>query len=331
MTLTRTARVWYVKNNAAAGGTGTSVAPFDTITTANLSDNDSDGDLTDDLDSANDYIFVYFGNGTSTGQSTGLVLENGQHLVGEHSGLSLPVSLNGNGSPTLLVAAVPGNRPLLDDTVADGFDGVAAHNVVPAEVTGMNLAGNTNAIDWTTTGAFAGSGTFKIRDTVVRSAGSEGVDVNLAGTTTVGLSFHDNTITSTGTAFDLQETGTGSVTISAFDDLTVNGNTGGSGIVVSNAVFDAVAGGGVDTVPGGTWNIGASGNGVGQAGVVLSNVQGDLHFTDLTSTPTPVPGSASRAPARRNCASTPAAPRPASSRRPTGRRCPRPPSSSICG
>jgi len=281
VTLTRFERVWYVKNDAAPGGNGTSTQPFDAITAANLNDNDGDGDLIDDLDQANDYIFVYFGDGTDADQSGGLFLEGGQHLIGEHAGLSLPVDLNGNGAPTLLVTAVPNNRPLLDDNVADGFDGVTARNVVPAEITGMNLAGDVNAIDWTTTAAFAGAGTFTIRDNVVRSAGAEGVDVNLAGTTNVGLAFHDNTITATGTAVDVQETGTGSLTISRFDDLTVNGNTGGSGIVVNNAVFDSVPGGGLDTVLGGTMNVGAPGNGVGQAGVMLSNVQGDLHFTNL--------------------------------------------------
>jgi VCBS repeat-containing protein len=281
VTLTRHERVWYVNNDAAPGGDGTSTLPFDAITAANLNDNDGDADLTDDLDSAGDYLFVYFGDGTDGDLSGGLFLEGGQHLIGEHAGLSLPVNLNGNGSPTTLVAAAPGNRPLLDDNVADGFDGVVARDVVPAEITGMSLAGDTNAIDWTTTAAFAGAGTYTIRDSVVRSAGAEGVDLNLAGTSNVGLAFHDNTITSTGTALDLQETGTGSVTITAFDDLTVNGNTGGSGIVVNNAVFDSVPGGGLDTVSGGTWNVGAPGNGVGLAGMMLSNVQGDLHFTNL--------------------------------------------------
>ncbi|MCW5851736.1 MAG: hypothetical protein KIT87_16810, partial [Anaerolineae bacterium] len=281
VTLTRFQRVWYVKNNAPAGGNGTSSSPFNSITAANLSDNDADGDLTDDLDSAGDYIFVYFGDGTATNLSSGLVLENGQHLIGEHAGLALNVSLNGNGSPTTLVAAVPGNRPLLDDTVVDAFEGVSARNVIPAEIVGMNLAGNVNAIDWTTTAAFAGSGTFTIRDNVIRSAGSEGVDINLAGTGGLVLAFYDNNLTATGNGFDLQETGTGTVTISRFDDNVVTGATGGTGINISSATFDATPGGGYQQVSGGTTVIGASGNGVGGAGMLLTNVSGDLAFTDL--------------------------------------------------
>lgn len=281
VTLTRFERVWYVKNDAPAGGNGTSTLPFNSITPTNLSDNAGDGDLTDDLDFAGDYIFVYFGNGTSANQSGGLVLENGQHLIGQHAGLSLNVNLNGNGAPTNLVAAAAGSRPLLDDTVVDAFEGVSVRDVIPVEIVGMNLAGNVNAIDWTTTAAFAGSGTLSIRDNVVRSAAAEGVDLNLAGTGGLVLAFHDNTLTATGTALDIQETGAGTLTISAFDDNVVSGNTGGSGIVVANAIFDSVPGGGIQTVDGGTTVIGASGagNGVGGAGMALGNVQGDLHFT----------------------------------------------------
>ncbi len=281
VTLTRFERVWYVDNSASPGGDGTSDQPFHAITAANLNDNDSDGDLVDDVDSAGDYIFVHFGLGTDVNLSGGLFLEGGQHLIGEHAGLSLPVDLNGNGAPTVLVAAEPGSRPMLDDNVADGFDGVVARNVVPAEIVGMNLAGDVNAIDWTTTAAFAGTGTFTIRDNVIRGAGGEGVDVNLAGTGATRLAFHDNTLTATGTALDLQETGTGTVTITAFDDNVVSGNTGGSGMVLSNAIFDATPGGAFDLVSGGTTAIGAPGNGVGGAALTMSGVSGDLLFTDL--------------------------------------------------
>jgi hypothetical protein len=281
VTLTRYERVWYVDNSASPGGNGTSTQPFNAITPANLNDNDSDGALTGDLDGPGDYIFVYFGDGTPTGMSGGLFLESGQHLIGEHAGLSLPVNLNGNGAPTLLITAVPGRRPLLHDTVADGFDGVAARNVVPASIVGMNLAGIVNAIDWTTTAAFAGSGTFTIRDNVIRSAAVEGVDINLAGSGAVNLAFHDNTITSTGTALDIQRTGSGSLTITAFNDNVVTGDTGGAGMIVNGAIFDAVPGGILNPVSGGTTLIGVSGNPVAGLGLELSNATGAIEFADL--------------------------------------------------
>jgi len=277
-------RVWYIKNDAEEDGNGTSVSPFNAITAANLSDDGVDGDLTDDVDSASDYIFVYFGDGTTTRQTSGILLEGGQHLIGEHVGLTIPIpsgTFNGVSAPTSvgLVAAAPGNRPMLDDTVVDAVEGVSARDVIPTEIVGLNLAGNVNGIDWTTTGAFNGSGTLTLRDNVIRSATVEGVDINLAGTGAVNLAFHDNVLTSTGTALDIQETGTGSLTITAFHDNAVGGNTAGTGININTATFDSTPGGALNTVDGGATVIGASGNGVGGAGMVLTNMQGDLHFS----------------------------------------------------
>jgi VCBS repeat-containing protein len=270
VTLNRSLRVWYVDNDTGTAGVdGTSVDPFDTLAEAQSAS------------SANDYVFVHFGDGTTTGQNAGITLKSGQHLLGEHVGLSLPVNLNGNGSPTVLFAAVPGNRPVLGDATAGGPEGVSAIDAIPAEVAGLSLSGNVNAIEWTTNAAFAGTGAFDVHDNVVTGAAAIGVDVNLAGTGATRLSFHDNSLTATGTALNVQETGSGALTITAFDDNSVNGNTGGSGLVVNNAIFDAAPGGGFDLVSGGTTVIGASGNGVGGSGVVLTGVTGDLLFTDL--------------------------------------------------
>jgi hypothetical protein len=219
VTLNRTQRVWYVQNNTATAGTaGTSVDPFDTLVEAQTAS------------LANDYIFVYRGNNTVTGQNAGIALKSGQHLLGQHVGLSIPVNLNGNGSPTVLVPATAG-RPLLGDAAAGGPEGVSAIDVIPAEVAGLSLSGNVNAIEWTTTGAFAGGGTtVEIYDNVVTGAAAIGVDVNLGGTGATRLSFHDNSLTATGTALNIQETGSGALTITAFDDNSVSGATGGTGV-----------------------------------------------------------------------------------------------------
>jgi hypothetical protein len=269
--------VWYVKNDQAAGGLGRSSDPFDTLAEAQAAS------------AANHWIFVFFGDGTTTGQAGGIALKNGQHLIGEFAGLSLPgVSLNGNPAPTVLLAAPAatacgGNpcRPFLDDTVVGAPEGVGATDVIPAEVVGLNLAGNVNALDWTTTAAFAGTGTYSILDNVVRSATNEGVDINLAGTGATSLAFSLNNQTSTGTALDIQETGTGALTIMSFQNNVVTGNSAGSGIVISTATFDATPGGAYQQVLGGTTTIGAPGNGVGAAGIVLAGISGDLAFTDL--------------------------------------------------
>ena len=67
-----------------------------------------------------------------------------------------------------------------------------------------------------------------------------------------------------------------------FDDNVVTGATAGTGIRVNGAVFDATPGGSFDTVSGGATAIGALGDGVGQSGLVLTNVEGDLSFGSLS-------------------------------------------------
>jgi hypothetical protein len=305
VTINRLERVWYVDNDFGAGGNGTSASPLNTLTAINGAGGAGDSD------SPNDYIFVHFGDGTATGQGAGLVLENGQRLIGEHAGLSVPVNLNGNGSPTVLHAGTPGSRPLIDHTGA-GNNALSATDAIPTEIVGLSLRSvNANAIDLTLTGGFAGSGTLGIHDNVFRGAGAEGIDVNAGGTGTLTLDVQNNTWnaagTHTGNAVDVVRTAgslrlnlsdnTGilsaaagvnvdggapaNTTITGFANNTVHANNGGTGIAVSNATFDATSAGAYNQVAGGVTVIGASGDGVGGSGLVMNNVAGDLAFTDL--------------------------------------------------
>ncbi|HWT14739.1 MAG TPA: Ig-like domain-containing protein [Patescibacteria group bacterium] len=264
ITMNRSDRAWYVNNAAAAGGDGTSATPFDTLVEAQTAS------------LVNDTIFVYFGNGTSSGMSAGIVLKNGQRLLGEHLGLSMPVAVNGGPNPTPLVSAAAGNRPLIDGTNA-----VSALDALPLVIGGLSLSGTTDAIDLTTNAGFPSAANVEIRDNVVRGGGVTGFDVNLGGSAGVNLSLHDNTFNAGANAIDIDETGTGSLTITAFDDNVVSGNVTGNGITIDNAIFDATPGNPFNQVSGGTTAIGASGNGVGASGMLLNNVVGDLSFTDL--------------------------------------------------
>jgi len=266
VTISFVERVWYVRNDAAAGGLGRSIDPFDTLAEAQTAS------------AANDWIFVYNGDGSTTGQNAGIALKAGQRLVGEGVGLSIPVVLNGGGSPVNLVAA--GTRPMLDNTTVGG-SGVMATDAIPAQIVGLNLAGNANAVDVTLTGGFGGSGALTIANNIVRASGAEGVDVNAGGTGTLTLAIHDNGITAGGTGLDVTRT-SGTVQVTAFDDNVVSGTTGGSGLALSGPItIDATPGGAYQQVAGGVTVIGASGNGVGASGLVLNNVSGDLAFTDL--------------------------------------------------
>lgn len=292
-------RVWYVENDSAAGGLGRSHDPFDTLAEAQTAS------------AAGDWIFVHFGDGTSAGQAAGIVLKAGQHLVGEHAGLSIPVDLNGNGTAQVLSAAVPGNRPRIDNSGA-GNNAVSATDAIPTEIVGLSLQSAAgNAVDLTLTGAFSSSGNLTILNNEIRGAGAEGIDVNSGGTGTLTLALSGNLWnvagTHTGNAIDVARTGgtlrlnlgsntnilsaatavsivggaAASTIITGFANNTVHQNTAGSGILVGNATFDATPGGAYNTVSGGATTVGIVGDGVGGAAMALSNVAGDLSFTDL--------------------------------------------------
>ncbi|MBI3174925.1 MAG: Ig-like domain repeat protein [Chloroflexi bacterium] len=261
-----TQRIWYVKNDATAGGQGRSTDPFDTLVEAQTAS------------AANDTIYVFAGNGTTSGQNAGITLKAGQRLLGEGVALTIPVSVNGGANPTTLRAA--GTAPLIDNTAGNG---VSVTDISNVEIRGLNIAGTPNAVNVTTTAA--NSGSFELANNTIRSATANGIDVNGGGSGTLTVSIHGNAVTASGNGIDIQRTA-GSVVVTAFDDNTISGNTVGIGINVvgtgATILFDTnPATGTFDTVPGGTTAIGQSGNGVGTSGLVLSNVRGDLNFADL--------------------------------------------------
>jgi hypothetical protein len=217
-TLTLTGRVWYVLNNVTLTGNGQSQSPFKTLAEAIAAS------------TSNDVIFVYRGDGTTTGLGAA-ALKTGQALLGQ--GVALVV--NGNA----LVAA--GSTPLIGGTVTLNTNTTArGFNLSTAGNTGMNdpvaaITGVTvNTVSVTTT---------------------TGTGVLLNGTTGT-LSFTGVT-TTTGTGVNLSNIGSGSSL--TFTGLTTTGgpgatltatNTGAtfsfSGVSVSsgaNTGFNATGGG----------------------------------------------------------------------------------------
>ena len=295
--------IWYVDADVPAGGNGTSLAPFNMFTAGTLAGAGGAGDL----DDADDYIFVH---AAAAAISAGIPLEIGQHLIGEAAGLSIPRNLNGNGTPTVLVP--PGSRPAIANAAGNV---VAITNAIPIEVIGLALSGSVNAIDLTSAAALPASATLTIANNVINSAGAEGIDINLntgttgtlaltidgntwnvanthsgnaveitrAGTSTLNLNFSNNTnIKSTGTAVMIDGGAVANANITGFANNSIHQSTVGAGVTIANATFDAnPATGGVQQVNAGTLPIGVSGDPVGGAGLTLTNVQGNLSFTDL--------------------------------------------------
>ena len=304
-TVTRTvtvnlkSRVWYVKNNAAGGGQGRSNDPFNTLAAAQTAS------------LAGDYIFVYGGDGTTTGQAAGITLKANQKFYGEAFGLTIANTINGVVNPTLVPANVA-NRPKIDNPAAGG-NAVSVPDVAGVEVRGFSIAANTNAVNVTTTAANSGGAT--VTDNVITgttAALAQGIKFAAGGTGTMTATVQNNTVTAVGNAIEIKRTaasgastvdvdnntsllssgasglvidgsGGGTTTITGFSGNTVHQNTAGSGILVTSAKFDAVPGtAAYDTVSGGTTLIGVSGNGVGGSGMVLSSVTGDLAFTNFS-------------------------------------------------
>ena len=260
VTVDLTGQVWYVRNNAAAGGLGRSTDPFDTLSEAETAS------------LANDIIFVFAGSGTSGGQNAGITLKNGQKLYGEFNGLTVAPF------PQLVPS---GARPLIGNTGGNGVTvtASAANPRTAIEIRGLSLSGSTNAIDVTSSDAVDVG--VSIGNNIVTAATNEGIDINAGSSGTHTFELHDNQLTATGNALDLLRTN-GTVRITRFNNNSVSGNSGAGGIVLAGPLtFDSTPGAPYNQVSGGTTVIGASGNGVGGAGMVLTNVSGDLAFTDL--------------------------------------------------
>jgi len=211
VTLTRFERVWYVNPVAPGGGNGSSVAPLNAFASINGAGGAGDPDF------ANDYIFVYFSGGTSL--SGGIGLEDGQRLIGEHAGLSIPVNLNGNGVPTNLVAAAPGNRPNIVGTLT-----LNGNNV---RVQGFNLSSG------------AGTG---LNDAASAVSGVAVSEVSVTSTTGTAVSLSDLNGTVSLTAVSANGAASGIVLNNTTGSFAVTGNSAGlCGGGVSSATPPATA------------------------------------------------------------------------------------------
>jgi large repetitive protein len=283
--------IWYVNGSAAPGGNGTSSSPFNSFTPVN-------GGA--DADVAGDYIFVH-----SSVVNGGIALEANEKLWGQGIGLIIPRNLNGNGSPTTLVA--PGVKPVIAAAVGNAVDVNAVSGV---QIAGLSLSAPTgNGIDVTSPVAGAAAGA-SIYSNDITAAGQQGIDISAFGPIGTDVSIDNTSILSTGTGVALFASD-GTVTLSCTNtairsiagsgltadgsgadafyvtglaNVSVDGATPGSGIVITAARFDAnPSTAAFDTVNTGSINVGSSGNAVGNSGFILNNASGDLAIGTLNA------------------------------------------------
>jgi hypothetical protein len=243
--VTVTNRVWYVDNEAAAGGDGRSSQPFDTLAEADAAAN-----------TAADRVYVFKGTGTTTGLTGGIALLDNQQLIGEAQDLVV-------GANTLYDSA-PADRPAIQGVVALGsgntvtglkVQGSGGPAIQGASGDNSGTLGDLQLENGTAAGLslVSTSGTWNVSDTTVSTTSGDGIlatsagTVNFADSGTIGASVTNGrgvTISGTQTSGTIDSVTTGAsptTGVSLVDDtgsLTLadlNLTTTGIGLLVQSS------------------------------------------------------------------------------------------------
>jgi hypothetical protein len=242
-TVTKTATVgqsgcvWYVKNNASSAigaNTGTSATPFTTLAQAETAS------------SAGDTIYVFAGDGSTLGMTSGFTLKANQRLLGE----KVPLTI---GTDTLFAGTA--NRPVITDTTSNVVDLAAGSTVSGLKLDpqgGHGISGSTGAT----------IADVQVTDTTPLTSGN---GVNLTG----GTYAISDLAVSEGSGVALNT----SASSLAFTGTDTFADTAGPGVVMTGGTQSGT----IDTVT-------AAGSSTG--GVNLSSTSGSLTFTNLSLTTT---------------------------------------------
>jgi hypothetical protein len=210
--------VWFINNQAAAGGDGRITTPFNSIAAFNATAADDPGDI----------IFIYTGTGTYTG---GLTLLNTQKLIGQGFLLATETGAVPAGSDTFPAA---GSSPTIDNAGSNIIT-LGQNNTLRGFNTGNSGAAGTD-ISGTSFGTLTVS---------TLSLNGDGRALNLT-TGTLAASLGNISASNTGANAGLVLNGVGgSLAVSGTTTIT---NPGGNGIDVSNAPAGASFGFGTATI-----------------------------------------------------------------------------------
>ena len=209
-------RVWYVDNQATAGGNGRSSAPFDTLAEADTA-----------ATTAGDRIYVFEGDGSATGLGGGFALLASQQLIGEARDLVV-------GADTLYDSN-PADRPTVAGTVAldDGnmVSGLRVQATGAAALAGASGDDSGTIADVVAEASTGGaglylnatSGTWNVSDLSVTSSAGDGIVVTSAGTVNF---LATGTISSATTAVGGRALAiSGTQTSGTIDSLTTSGSS----------------------------------------------------------------------------------------------------------
>ena len=282
--------IWYVDNShtpdAIAGNEGTSPDPFPTIAALVAA-----GAVV----GANDTIFVHDGNSSTTAYTGPVTIDDsGQRLIGEGVALTIPDTLNQQGTPvagpqTLLAA---GTHPQIDSTTNDVDVTTAAGTLPGIEVMGIHGIGSVHGINVSVSGT--GSAAVAIANNIIGTTGGSASGPTMHGLNALNTSsgdlaiaFNNNTVNTVGVdGVHIQGMPAGETFVTSFEGnsfLGVSGSEGvaGTGVFMNTVTFandaDSTNFTG-DTVPAGGTTVGASMTHVGDRGLSLTNVSGDVDF-----------------------------------------------------
>ncbi len=168
---------------------------------------------------------------------------------------------------------------------AEGIDlNAGATAAFSATVQNNTVTAAGNGID--TRVSSTGTTTVTASSNMITSTGGNAFDARtLAGASALRVALDSSNVAAAGTGILIDGSVAGTTTITGFANNVVDGSTVGTGISITSATFDAnTTTAGFQQVSGGNTVVGATGvgNGVGGSGIFMTNVAGDLAFTDLS-------------------------------------------------
>lgn len=215
---------WFV-NNSGANGSGRFGSPFNTLAGAQTAAQ------------AGDVIFVYHGNGSSSGQNSGISLQNNQSLLGEGVGLSVDdVNIAAGTNPVIGNSGGVGVTLAQSNTVqglqiAGSTFGVSGTN--PVSVTLKKLVVSSGSNDGVNIGSSTGSNTITLQNSTLSNSGRYGVYLYSSSSAAVTLSVTGNTFqNNAGLALNTLLQGSGNSTFDLSNNTINNTSTIYGGISI---------------------------------------------------------------------------------------------------
>lgn len=271
VSVTVTSAIWFINDDAPAGGTGTLAKPFNTLNAFQLINNGAGNNAKD-----GQFIFIYSGN-----YDGGITVRNNQKVFGQGASSSL-LTLTGLSAPSgsNLLPATGGTRPMLTNSSGNVFSlsGIAT-------VQGLNI-GNSSGAKFLSSAA----GLFTASEIDLTGTGSA---LNISNKALAATFGQVSSTVSSGTTSPIKlSTVTGNLTISS-GTLTANNSTNVPALDISGGITLAVnltavnANGGnkgmIISGTAGTFQVSGSGTTAGSGGTIQNIAQRGIELLNTTS------------------------------------------------